>query len=848
MLCTKCPSILVKEGKLSSSEQKVIFSNVEQLGTLSAMFLNELTHAQENSIGAAYVKFSPFFKMYSVWCGNYSRALQLISELSRRSAFRKALEKCREDCDGHSLESLLIMPIQRVPRHVLLLQELLECTPTEHPDFAEVSVALETFEEVASHLNEQLKQHEMALKVFEVHRSLRPTQELFSMDRRLVHSGELCKMSRRGKKQANLMFWLFNDCLLYGRPTQKSTLKDDPSCTQSKYKFKQWIRVATVAELESGRDDLKNAFMVMGTKSFILLARSSDERSAWLSALRSNLVPEARCEDISPLEVISKLRLHIAAKFSMTPRPKVSKEEAKTKHSRRRTASCAGAQNLDLKCGPTGDSIAIGTVNSSSGRERSETELPTWTEQAASGGLRRHRRTQSEFATSVGISARPLSCKVMPIMGKLFLRNGSPSASSYDKEQDKCSTRGWTPRLFILRDSRLCYFKGAGEKKPAGEIDLSGGVEIRLLESPSFSVAECCAAKDDSGVSRDGVSLLYKYNDRPKRAKGAKSAQGAGEASKGDNTCLGQSCCPPADCDTALTQRPSFQDKLAFPEGLPLYEIQLWHRERKMRRLAARSREEQIQWARHLVGNVVLPNAEEPPRRHKSGFLWYSKPKISGVEGSKANGRRMEQRVFAVLKDDALYYYARSSSLSEIGKIPLRHASVEAVYRQNLFLAVNLEHKSELVHNFRADDANARDTWCKELQEIIAARADKIISTVEFEKENNLKIANQEKATKQPANQDEVCANALQANATGETRGEEGQPLGGLSIEVEEKRLRGPSLGDDELCAICFSRKRCRVFVPCGHFRCCAECSDSLSCNICPFCRQPILQKVRVFF
>ena len=34
------------------------------------------------------------------------------------------------------LDSYLITPIQRIPRYVMLLQEMLKVTPTHHPDFA----------------------------------------------------------------------------------------------------------------------------------------------------------------------------------------------------------------------------------------------------------------------------------------------------------------------------------------------------------------------------------------------------------------------------------------------------------------------------------------------------------------------------------------------------------------------------------------------------------------------------------------------------------------------------------------------------------------------------------------
>lgn len=53
---------------------------------------------------------------------------------------------------GHTLRSLLIMPVQRIPRYNLLLQELLKETPDSHPDFANLTDALDSMRKVAEHV------------------------------------------------------------------------------------------------------------------------------------------------------------------------------------------------------------------------------------------------------------------------------------------------------------------------------------------------------------------------------------------------------------------------------------------------------------------------------------------------------------------------------------------------------------------------------------------------------------------------------------------------------------------------------------------------------------------------
>ena len=51
---------------------------------------------------------------------------------------------------GRTLNALMIEAIQRPPRYVLLLQDLLNSTQRDHPDYHNLEVALEIVSEVGS--------------------------------------------------------------------------------------------------------------------------------------------------------------------------------------------------------------------------------------------------------------------------------------------------------------------------------------------------------------------------------------------------------------------------------------------------------------------------------------------------------------------------------------------------------------------------------------------------------------------------------------------------------------------------------------------------------------------------
>jgi hypothetical protein len=91
-------------------------------------------------LGDLFLQFGAFFKMYSQYAIGHTHATELLTTLAndpKHGVFHKWLKEQQADttCKGHSIHSLLIQPIQRIPRYQLLMKELLKYTPEGHPDF-----------------------------------------------------------------------------------------------------------------------------------------------------------------------------------------------------------------------------------------------------------------------------------------------------------------------------------------------------------------------------------------------------------------------------------------------------------------------------------------------------------------------------------------------------------------------------------------------------------------------------------------------------------------------------------------------------------------------------------------
>lgn len=170
-------------------------------------------------IGQVLEDMSSFLKTYTRYLRNFENALKRRGELlTSVRRFAEYVEKARSDpkCCGLDIESLLIEPVQRIPRYRLLLEQLLKYTHEQHEEYARIKVALQRISEIASANNEALRQHMNNMKMMEILQSFQYpyTFNLFDKPRKFLKEGMLHRQCRREVKE--FKFWLFSDMLMYG--------------------------------------------------------------------------------------------------------------------------------------------------------------------------------------------------------------------------------------------------------------------------------------------------------------------------------------------------------------------------------------------------------------------------------------------------------------------------------------------------------------------------------------------------------------------------------------------------------------------------------------------------------
>jgi hypothetical protein len=182
--------------------------------------------------------------MYTKYVGDYSVALNTVNKLSKNPDFTKFLKRQRENptSEGLDLMSYLIMPVQRVPRYLLLLKELQKYTPDTHPHAPSIRNAMSKIEKTAAHINETQRQNENASALLELQNRIHGLPEeltLFQPHRRLIRHGLLKVLKQENtatvgpftaqdaEKTYNVV--LFNDLILY--------------CTEKDFVFRGWMKL-----------------------------------------------------------------------------------------------------------------------------------------------------------------------------------------------------------------------------------------------------------------------------------------------------------------------------------------------------------------------------------------------------------------------------------------------------------------------------------------------------------------------------------------------------------------------------------------------------------------------------
>jgi len=300
-------------------DHATVFFQIKLLLDLHNGFYTSLYQSVENStlndacISKAFFNWSSFFIIYGDYCSNLEKAQNLITDLVKKSTFfADAKQQCEKQAnDGKfQLNDLIVLPMQRILKYHLLLNEIVKQTPETHSDYHSIMKAYEIMIDLGSYLNEIKRDSEMLDTINAIQNSITdlvmPEHTLLYDYGRLLRDDEIKVRSNDDNKLKTRYVFLFDKVIVMCKAIKGT-----------QYSFKEAFSLADFTLDVQDNSSISSKFSSKETKSHIFhlvdcsknqtytfYAKTEELKNRWIQAIEKAL------DNICPQYCRSKLTNH----------------------------------------------------------------------------------------------------------------------------------------------------------------------------------------------------------------------------------------------------------------------------------------------------------------------------------------------------------------------------------------------------------------------------------------------------------------------------------------------------------------------------------------------------------
>ena len=266
-----------------------LFKGISEVVNVNERLLRELSKGRTaDRIGEAMREMAPFLRCYIPYIEQFTDRLKICNELEKeKPLFKNFLSETLLDPElqGLALQSYLIMPVQRLPRYLLLLNEIVKHTKEDHPDYLTLLLAVEEVKSITNQCNQSIKIKEENMYALELSTRIKGCEEDLFSNRRFIKEGPLKKLNSGGFK--DYYFFLFNDILIYGKGRGAKDL------STRKYKTYNYHRTLELSNMEVKQfihEKHENVIEIESSeKSFLVQALDARDCESWLEILNETI-------------------------------------------------------------------------------------------------------------------------------------------------------------------------------------------------------------------------------------------------------------------------------------------------------------------------------------------------------------------------------------------------------------------------------------------------------------------------------------------------------------------------------------------------------------------------------
>lgn len=277
--------IKINDPLVSQDDLDTIFCGIDKIREKNKLILSMLQERvskwhTEELIGDIFIEVmeNNLLDPHIEYIQRYNRSREFRLNLAKdNKAFGQFLKINRliPALENRSFDDLLINPIQRIPRYILLLDNLLKSTKATHPDHYNIQTSLRRLQEFTSFLNENNRRTE---SMDDVNARLQGVEDLPTNPTRiLLHEGSLMHMAEKANRYA----FLFSDCIVFSKELSKKKKKSMKSLTNKSFEMMISIKLTSqvsVRELEWHENQFTFAINVQGVDNVFGVPNSQDGR------------------------------------------------------------------------------------------------------------------------------------------------------------------------------------------------------------------------------------------------------------------------------------------------------------------------------------------------------------------------------------------------------------------------------------------------------------------------------------------------------------------------------------------------------------------------------------------
>ncbi len=327
---------LSKKPILSNKLINQIFGNTSDLHALSAELSTRLQTRMTEPwmVGDVFVQMAPFLKAYTPYVVACSQAVDTVNSSLENPEFMSFWRAASQlpASKGQMLQSLLVAPLNRIPRYRQILELLLESSSPDSSDYSDLHESITALKRISQHMHESRRENEATMRLVNLSKMLIVPADVtppIHEGVRLLKQGLIMKSARVGY-QVRALF-LLSDRLLITLPTFPVDLPipNESASEQEEVEFDLLkdtsignytllhnlaVDLVRASHEVAGEDLFDVGFQILTPeKSFDVFCQTTNQRNEWVDVINESAKERLDVVTDLPNDTSIRKRLELAS-------------------------------------------------------------------------------------------------------------------------------------------------------------------------------------------------------------------------------------------------------------------------------------------------------------------------------------------------------------------------------------------------------------------------------------------------------------------------------------------------------------------------------------------------------